>query len=532
VFLVNSAVNVGAGAYTNPSEFNPNLVPFNVQYDYKLYDIAYETVTIRDWRMTPPDQAAASNFWQDSESFRAEQFSQNARAVSQLHTPFAIIPIASIIFLTILFFIIAMATRGDTLYHILADMSSSTLAVAYVEAFVFVAVEALLMLYLPDIFMRFGMFIVLGLCLIGTIVAMVYGAYGAIGFFLFIAIFAAFYYFMMMKGAAFSAIMLQYLHQMFVAWPCLLALGIAILAIGILGIFGSYLPLVTGDVGWFPLIAIFSIGSSWYTIQVFGQVIYQLLAQFVSLKYFTGSSNYPYFAWVFRACYYNLGISAFNAFFLPLLFPIYAIAKVDPIEVRANTKFLPDKASRLLSNIFHPIHNLAVTICRKLDKSLDYPSQRGAVYSAMFGISRADGCRRVAEIDSKFYADVMNVNCYIDYLLGFVGLVLEITAALTTWVTAGKLVNAEILGLTLKLRQIGGGLGFFMVYGFVHILRMAVGSIIDTTFICFFELPEGMGNRSQDAAARIPQEYEEGVQRKRGVTSEKQAMDLLNRETY
>jgi hypothetical protein len=108
-------------------------------------------------------------------------------------------------------------------------------------------------------------------------------------------------------------------------------------------------------------------------------------------------------------------------------------------------------------------------MCGAIDRQLGYPGERGAVYSALFGISRAEGCRRVAEMDIRVYADLLSHSCHADALLGFVALIPEISTAVLAWVAAGS-----IGGGRLVLRRVGAVLGFFVALALLNAVTRAV----------------------------------------------------------
>jgi hypothetical protein len=121
---------------------------------------------------------------------------------------------------------------------------------------------------------------------------------------------------------------------------------------------------------------------------------------------------------------------------------------------------------------------------------------------------------RIAEIDAKFYARVMNVNCYVDYLVGFVGLLLAVAAAGAGW-GFGKKVGEE--QTREKFEWLAAAFAFFAVFAFFNLVRALFAAIVDATFVCYFENPDAMVVVSSETEEVIRFEYEVGVRRKREV---------------
>jgi hypothetical protein len=165
-------------------------------------------------------------------------------------------------------------------------------------------------------------------------------------------------------------------------------------------------------------------------------------------------------------------------------------------------------------------------MCGAIDRQLGYPGERGAVYSALFGISRAEGCRRVAEMDIRVYADLLSHSCHADALLGFVALILEVSTAVLAWVAAGSIGGGRVV-----LRRVGAALGFFVAFALLNALRAFIRAVIETLFICFCEVPDAMANYASSADAALRREYDAAVRRKRALIAERSEVELLNRET-
>jgi hypothetical protein len=326
--------------------------------------------------------------------------------------------------------------------------------------------------------------------------------------------------------------MLTTTFRSFATFPLLIVLAVGFALSIIISVFGSIFVYYSASLGWNGIAYVPVIWAFWYLILLAGQIVYQLTAQLVALAYFTHESVMIGTGSVWKRAFgYNLGISGFNALLLPFFQPFYFWAKLDPLELRFRLRAIPEKLAIVISNIFGVIHDIAVSICSMLDQELMYPNERGVIYSALFGITRSEGCRRVAEIDLRVYADLMSANCYADPLLGFMAEVLEIAMAILGWVVAAKLGDVVEEESLLRIKRVGAALGFFVTFALLYILRTFVRAVIETLFICFYELPEQMSHYSADADAKIRKEYEDAVQRKRAIVAQRSEVALLSRET-
>jgi hypothetical protein len=394
----------------------------------------------------------------------------------------------------------------------------------------------LLFLFLPFLFLQFGAFVPVFLSLVSMIVGIVYKAYGSIAFFIFAIIFSVCYFFAMRPGVAFSATVMNFVRSILGKLPVFLSIVTGITAVTVISLFSAYLAYYAWSIGWGTTVYVYIIITFWYLVSVVSQCVYQICAQVVGHQYFSGAASPGLPAilhFLKRGLVDNLGIASFNAFFLQLFRPFYAWARISPSEVQTRVTFLPSLAGRVLSAFFTPFHLISVPLCQGLDNMGSYPSQRGSVYSAFFGVSREEGCRRIAEIDSRFYACVLNENCYVDFLFGFVALGFEIWCGIIAWGIATDTVQDGFFEeFAIYYQRLAAGFAFFITFGFLQVVRMAIAGIVDAAFVCFFELPEGMGRFSGEADAGIKAAYEGGVARKAGVTERRMSARLLNQETF
>jgi hypothetical protein len=61
-------------------------------------------------------------------------------------------------------------------------------------------------------------------------------------------------------------------------------------------------------------------------------------------------------------------------------------ARLVPLELRARLCRLPETVAIVIANVYALAHTIAVSLSSTLDQELAYPSERGAIYSAIFEI--------------------------------------------------------------------------------------------------------------------------------------------------
>jgi hypothetical protein len=245
-----------------------------------------------------------------------------------------------------------------------------------------------------------------------------------------------------------------------------------------------------------------------------GEILYQFIGQVVAARILIGPRGSEPRQWshlmmLGRAMITNLGVVAFNATVWPLIRGFYVFAQVHPSEVEERCGFCPTMGC-CIGAMYAPFHRISVRICRWLDRVLATPSPRGALYSAMFGIPREAGSRRIAETDAKYFTALMGINCYIDYLVAYIGLLLAVSCASAGW------------GYGAKFDEVSAHLwcafGGFATFGFCNVVRMLLLGITDATFISYFENPEALLLVDRVTEERIRFEYEAGVRRKVQLT--------------
>jgi hypothetical protein len=242
--------------------------------------------------------------------------------------------------------------------------------------------------------------------------------------------------------------------------------------------------------------------SLWVLVRVFANCLYQ----FVAAKVFVRSDKWSYLPMLGRALFANIDVAWIDASVIPASHFVFALAQVDPIEVAERLKFMPSLA-QCIAAFYRPFHHVAVFSAESLDRAIAWPSARAAVYCAMFGIPHSEASRRVAETEAKFYASVLHVNCYVDYLMSFIGFVLGIPFACVGWTAGGSLA------------WITAGYAFLSVVACLHVARELLLGITDAACICYFENPQGFEEYSKEIADQFRFQYEVGVLRKVALAS-------------
>jgi hypothetical protein len=174
-----------------------------------------------------------------------------------------------------------------------------------------------------------------------------------------------------------------------------------------------------------------------------------------------------------------LGIASFNGFFLAIFKPFYSLAAFTPDVAQGFLRGPFNFLGTYLAIVVGPLNNIAVKICSFIDAKFKYPSQRGAVYSSVLGLTREDGCQLAFERDDKWKVSCLFRRCTVDRLLGICGLGIEVTCGFLAWSIAG---SAHI-----KMKRLAGAVGFFWAFALLHVLRSVIKALTDTTITLYVE---------------------------------------------
>jgi hypothetical protein len=347
---------------------------------------------------------------------------------------------------------------------------------------------------IPRFFVKLLPIAVALISVIAMTVSIILESYGPIGFAIVVILVSVFYFFFGATSSQYTGVVLAHIQKRFLSWHILASLFVALIVISFLAVFFGYFI-------WFVLIAQFSgalyavaLVFFWLTVRVFGEVIYQIVSHFAAINCFArGHSDFhgniePLNA-IRRALFQNFGIACFNGIILPLVGPFYSCAHVTAEDLAVRLEFLPGGLGKIIARLYGCIHVRAVSTCMELDKRFEWPERRGSVYSAVYGVPRVEGCRRIAENAAMKYARVLDRLCCVDNLLGFAGLGMETVAGFLAWAVAGRLFHADDASEIddWAVRRIVGALGFFTAFAVLHILRLTVGGLVDTLFVCCVE---------------------------------------------
>jgi hypothetical protein len=187
---------------------------------------------------------------------------------------------------------------------------------------------------------------------------------------------------------------------------------------------------------------------------------------------------------------------------------VYFLAKLSVTDVVNAVQPISGTVAHAVSRVLYYLHVRSVKLAGVLDRAFQWPSQRGMVYCAIFGISVPQGCRRVAEIDSRFGMNAINAAWHVNSLIGVGGLCLETVGGVLGWAFASTFVRGKgDKTQHIHLERIAGAFGFFFSFAIIHIIRMLVAGLVDTLFICFSEDPETLRQDDPDFAAKLERQY-------------------------
>jgi hypothetical protein len=473
-----------------PPPFPPSPPGRDLQsaFSYSLYDIAYHAPNIDGWDALPADITAHSLLWSEPNAFTHTIFLENAKRIRAPNSPyFSAWFVLMLIATLIVFFAVMLPTRIASIH---GPYVGTVWGIVLAIAVVLPALELAAVLAWPAVFLRVFPVLIGALALLAMIPAIVLKSYGSIGFAVSILIVAVFYYFFTVGEIPYATAVLGLVCKRFVKTPVVLALltgGLAAVAFSLLYGFLTWFVFIRN---WSDAFYVAAVVVAWLTARVFGEVAYQVCAHYAAVFFFTsGRSEFREEGRNAlagrRALWQNFGIVCFNGLFLPLFGPFYTCAHTGVSDLAARLKFAP---AALLS-VYRPIHAVAVRVCRWADSVFGWPDRRGSIYSAVFGVPRVEGCRRVAENAARKYTRVFDKRCCVDSILGFTGIAIETIAGFLAWAIVGALLldSGRRFRDGWQTRRLAGGWAFFTAFAVLHVGRMVVAALVDTLFVCFTE---------------------------------------------
>jgi hypothetical protein len=255
----------------------------------------------------------------------------------------------------------------------------------------------------------------------------------------------------------------------------------------------GYLSFWAACRGWTVFVQVLAILSYWYTANVIGQAAYHVFVglageQFVHLHCERGDlKTGPSTSTVWRS-FYSFGIAAANGFILPVVSPAYRLAHANEYTFEHRVQIIVCLSLRsFVVSIYGRLHRFGVWLCEGLDTLWSWPSQQGAAYSVLAGMSRERGGERVAELGAWPGLWLVHLYCPVDALIGLWGLAAEAGIAVFAWALAGYLCGKEAVVSELAVKRVFAGVAFFMTYAFVNLVRKMIAAIVDATVVFYGE---------------------------------------------
>jgi hypothetical protein len=145
------------------------------------------------------------------------------------------------------------------------------------------------------------------------------------------------------------------------------------------------------------------------------------------------------------------------------------------------------------------LHVGIVSVTGRLGRVFTWPSQRGIVHWAIFGIAAPQGYWRFAKIHSRFGTSSINTAWHVKSLVG-VGV---LGWSFSSTFVRGKGNRTQHTHVT----RVAVAFGFFCSFAIIHILRMVVARLADTLLICFAEDPETVRRDDPAIDATLEEQY-------------------------
>jgi hypothetical protein len=444
----------------------------------------YQELRPDGWANISVTKTDYSPLWSEPESFDYAMFLQNTRVYQAPNNCLATIWFLVSIAVSLSLFI-AAALKAQSSDKFGPFLSKVWFAI-FVPPLFLVSIELLSLCFAPLLFLRIAALAASGISGVAMVAAICLKSYGSIGFAIVTALVGTFYCLFVSQGIEYAQMVVKEIMKRTISRHIIISLVLVLIVVSLLSVFFGFIAWNAALAGWSVIVHVLVIILFWAVIRVAGEVTYQLCASFATDNFFTvGRSDFhdsiDAGTALRRAIFQNFGISCFNGVVLPLVGPWYTCAHLPSRDLEARLEFLPAAIRARVLGIYRPIHKAGVRACVALDAFFAWPERRGSVYSAIFGVPRAEGCRRAAENVAFKYARVLDRLCFIDSLLGFVALALETAIGFLSWAIGGAILDRW------HARRLAGAWGFFTAFALFHVTRLAVGGLVDAFFVCYVE---------------------------------------------
>jgi hypothetical protein len=478
--------------------------------EYRLYDGFQGEPTFPH----DPYVTDRSFFWQDAQAFEPATLAANMVLETEFHdVAGAVIFCAEMVILPVLFFVAFAGRNGSawagSLYSVFRRSSGFIIGGAFAIAALYFG----LMVIDEMCWLRYSMFYSIVLALGGLVFSLFARFIGSIGFLAVVILIAVIQWAFFQMRAEFSALVIRWFRgrRTRLDWGFVSVLLVSCLVLGyfVMAVFGCY---YAASLHWSVAFHIFVFLIYWHIVVVVGAIAYQAISIVSTVVYFD-VPNFPSARVLLaRLLAKSVGISVIRTLLLTVTAPIYFFAKVSVSEIVNLIRPINELIARIVSRVLYFLHMACLTFAPKLDRVFHWPSQRGMIYCAAFGVSSHEGCRRVAELDSRFGANRINAGWHANSVIGVGGLCLETIAGVVGWAFVSALLgDVEPAAEHTAVKAVVGVGAFFAMFTFIHLIRMIIAGMAETLFIWFVEESGSLRRVDPDFAKEVEVQYRHPV---------------------
>lgn len=477
-----------------------------------LYNIEYiENITPLTWSNYQSNTTKHSDkYWGDVNTFNPEIYGDKVNSERKFRCIFSLI----YVFVNIVVVIVAGSIAINKVGAVLNVQEA--IGFSFLNSIIAILFNFLGMLFLPEFYLKYGMFVGTGICFITSIIGMCYKKFVPIAYDGLSIIYSLVLYLFTRYNINYSkellrlSIRTQFLNYF---WNFVF-LAINILIVSAIFIFFIYVNISVMLLEWNKFMIVYNIYVYWLVTNTLGNIVYMISASVGSAYYMTSGTSYqvkfPILKNLLRSAIFNFGTASKVAIFFPPIEWIRSFSRVDPKRVR---EAVPSLFGEGFKNFIEKLLNFLLKYARKFGLSFDnsavnpYPSRQGLIYTGVFGVSYKEGCERYAELSLNNYVHLLHETQTIGTNLMFHCINAAMISGFSTRVYSYGILNSKYTTSSAASFLIGG-YGFFFTYGILHLFRSMIRGHYESLLFGYSEFPNRLRSIDENCANTFEVEFE------------------------
>lgn len=535
----------------------PEGINYYKTYNYDLYNINYQRISIESWNNIPVDESPYSYMWATPESFEPEQFSKihlrEGKSKKKFIDLFWLIFFYVNIFCSIgvfIYLIVKFKFIYDKKNTLNSNFSNSSyqqenndnklcikeiliaVGIGAAIGLIFNIIHIVYSTFAPSIYIKDSIWLYIIISILCIILLVTKGFYYAFGFPIFTLFFALFFFCCTRKYMSFSADVLTMTIKLF--WKYRIFILIISIDTFFELIFGLSFSLSIFFIEFTKTTRYLYIYNSFSFIwasSTLGYITYMTAAGLTSSWYFLNGTEFypknPVWDSFKRNCFKLFGSASLGGFLLSFVklldfvansdnfccncqsakFDNYNYTYTENEENNENERYNdhPEKAVLCL------LKCIAICILKILEACIPFVNQYALIYCAIFEVPFKEGCRRSAEMSCHKFCHLLLSGCRIKSAMFFNGLILtvgSVSLALGISNYLFKKYNEE----TVFFQEISTPVyAFIFTFSIFKVFTRPFSTFADSLIICFSEAPERLKTSESNLYESMRSFYEKSV---------------------